>query len=70
MSSAERKRRERERKKRGEIAVRLFVSRQTRDVLTEARWIGEWDEDNREAVENALQMLVDGISPVTRDGSS
>ena len=69
----ERKRRERERKRRererDEFGVWIVVSRKSRDVLVDARWLGEWDEDDREAVREAVQKLIDGIAPVTRDAS-
>lgn len=73
----ERKRRQRERKQlererilRGEMVVQVVVRRTVRDVLTACRWIGEWDEDNKAVVQEAVQILVDGIQPVTRDTSS
>lgn len=64
---AERKQLERERKRRGDIVVRVVVSRQARDVLTDARWIGQWDEDDKNAVQQAVQILIDNLAPVTRD---
>lgn len=68
-TAAERQRRYRENRRRGAMSVTLVVGRPTRDVLVEARWVREWDEDDREAVQRALQMLVDNLCPVTRDGS-
>lgn len=61
MTASERQRRRRARKRDGEIVVRLTVKRQTRDVLTEARWLGDWDEDDPDALRRALQMLIDNL---------
>jgi hypothetical protein len=49
------------------MVVTVAISRQARDALVDAHWLGEWDEDNRKAVSDAVQRLVDGIQPVTRD---
>lgn len=69
MSAADRQRRRRDRKRAGEIAVTVVVSRRARDVLADARWIAEWDEEDRDAVREAVQRLLDGLQPVTRDAS-
>lgn len=60
------RRRDRERKLRDEIEVRIVVSRQVRDVLTDAKWLAEWSEDDPRSVQEAVQNYVDGAH-VTRD---
>lgn len=60
-SSAERQRRLRARRRSGAMRITIDVSPAARAVLSDARWIGEWDEDDRAAVTAALQRLVDGI---------
>jgi hypothetical protein len=70
MSPAERQRRRRQRQRAGDMVVReIIVSRQSREVLNEARWLRDWDDDDPDALRRAVQALVDGLRPVTRDGS-
>lgn len=64
MNAAERQRQWRKRHKRHEMVVSVVVSRNTRDVLSECGWIGEWDEDNRKVVQEAVQRLIDEAQPV------
>lgn len=68
--AAERQRRKRERQRDGTIVVSVEVPRRSRDVLVEARWLPEWSEDDKAAVAEAMQILVNGLQPVSRrDGS-
>lgn len=66
-AAADRQRRRRARKQAGEIVVEVLVSRRARDVLVDARWLGTWDEDEPEAIREAVQRLIDGLQTVTRD---
>ena len=68
MTASERQKRRRARKRDGEIVVRLTVSRRTREVLTDARWLREWDDDDPDALRKALQMLVDNLHVEAREG--
>ncbi|MCG6115224.1 MAG: hypothetical protein MEQ84_08495 [Mesorhizobium sp.] len=70
MTPAERKRAERDRKRRGEILVRLSIPRPTRELLIEAGRLGEWSEDDPQAVASAIQELLEEMehARVTRDG--
>lgn len=68
-SAAERQRRRRERERNGDILVTVVVRRASREVLEDCRWIREWDADDRNAVQEAVQRLLDGIQPVTRNAS-
>ena len=61
MSSAERSKRGRQRRKKGEMCVMLVISRDVRDILCEARWLREWDEDDRKEVQAVLQVMVDNL---------
>lgn len=68
--AAERQRRKRERERDGTIVVSVEVPRRSRDVLVEARWLPEWNEDDKAAVAEAVQILVNGLQPASRrDGS-
>lgn len=69
MSAAERNALARKRKRNGDVVVPIVVSRKSRGVLVDCRWLGEWDEDNREAIRHAVQVMVDNLEPVTRNGS-
>lgn len=64
---AERQRERRRRKRDGAMLVTVEVRPAARAVLSDARWLGEWDEDNPEAVREVLQKLVDGMK-VDRPG--
>lgn len=68
LSAAKRQREKREREREGRIGVTIFVSRETRDTLVETRWLPEWSEDDRQAVAQVLQVMVDNLRAVTRDG--
>lgn len=68
MTAAERAKLLRERRRRGIIRVSIDVSRETRDVLTETRWLKLWDEDNKAEVQAVMQIFADNLRPaVTRD---
>lgn len=60
-TAALRQARRRERQRKGSLVVKIEVQPAARQVLSEARWIGEWDEDDPKAVGEALQRLVDGL---------
>jgi hypothetical protein len=66
--SAERQRLYRKRKREEKMVVKITVSREVREVLCEARWLGQWDEDDKKEVQALLQMMVDNMRPaVTRN---
>lgn len=60
-SAAERQRRYRRRKRGDVMRVTIDVPPAARAVFSEARWYGEWDEDDPTAVAEALQRMVDGL---------
>lgn len=57
-SAAQRKRDERRRKREGIILVEVEVKPHSRDVFAEARWLREWDENDPQAVQAAVQRLI------------
>lgn len=68
MTAAERQSLRRQRKKAGQMVVKIVVSPAIRDVLADVRWLPEWDVENREEVQRVLQIMVDNMRPrVTRD---
>lgn len=53
--TAVRKRRERERKRHGQVVIkRLVLDDELIDGLVAVRWIGEWDRDDPDALAEAL----------------
>jgi hypothetical protein len=69
VTSAERQRRYRRRKRRDVMRITVDVPPAARAVFSEARWFGEWSEDDQSAVTEALQRLVDGLK-VDRPGEA
>jgi hypothetical protein len=61
MSSAANSKAYRQRKKDGAVPIRVLVSPEARDVLVDARWLPEWSETDKDAVQEAVQRLIDGI---------
>lgn len=61
-SAAERQRERRRRQRQGAIMVTIEVKPRSREVLAEAQWVKQWDEDSPAAVTAAVQHLVDNLS--------
>lgn len=68
--SRDRTRRWRQRDRVGTLRFLINVPMEARAVLVEARWLQQWDEDDPDAVRDAVQRLLDNLRVDRKDADA